>query len=160
MLSSTTSTNIRIITRKGTVGKWYQQNNLGHIPAKTGQYARGPLKIDWIDDLTSTSKTSHILKATIDGKHFIIEVNTIPGDELHTKLYVYDRGFVITSGNITEHGTLLRHLELGVLITEDDNELEVEVVKQWFEDRWIGAESSCLGIRRRILKSRKNKKEK
>ena len=34
VISSASSTNIRIITRKGTIGNWYQQYNSGYIPKK------------------------------------------------------------------------------------------------------------------------------
>jgi len=147
ILSDIKTNHIKIITRKGTVGSWYKQYNKGEIPEKKGRYARAPLPLDWIKNIKSTSKTSHKMEVQFEKRKIDIEIHTVPGDDLHTKLYVFDKGFVITSGNVTEHGTFLRHLEMGVLITDRDNKLEVEIVKQWFEDRWNDKERSCLGIR-------------
>jgi len=147
VLRNVTSKTIKVITSKGSIGKWYRYYKMGKIPAKDGDPPRRELSIDWIKNLTSKGNDKHELTALINGKQITLKIHAYPKDTLHTKLYVYDTGFVITSGNITDQGLLLRHLELGILVTEDDNKLEVDIVKHWFENRWNGKERSCLAIR-------------
>lgn len=147
LLRNVTSKTIKVITSKGSIGKWYKYYGMGKIPAKGGTPARRELSLDWIQNLTSKGSDKHELTSLTNGKQIVLKIHAYPEDKLHTKLYVYDKGFVVTSGNITDKGLLFRHLELGILVTEDDNKLEVEIVKQWFENRWNGRERSCLAIR-------------
>ena len=152
----------RIITEISTIKKWQKQIKLGKIPAKEYE---GEYSLDWIKSLdkkqnpyndqkkvtSEWDENVYFLKGKSEGTAFEIEIHTQEQYAIHTKLYVYDKGIVITSGNITYHGTFLRQIELGVLITQEDNELEVQVVKELFENNWVGIFGSCEGIRRRIL---------
>lgn len=142
----------RIITEISTIKKWKKQIDAGEdsldwiksLEEKTNPYIdpKYPLAQD---------KYIYFLKGKIEGTDFEVEIHTKEQYAIHTKLYVYDKGIVITSGNITPSGMFSRHIELGVLITQEDNELEVQVVKELFENNWIGKFVSCEGIRRQIL---------
>lgn len=138
---------LRIITDKGTIGTWYKQFKAGIIPGKDGDTPTKPQSLDWMKSLIAKSKMNHNLKVKINGKTFSVDIHIEEYKDVHMKLYVFDKGFVNTSANITDAGILLRHLEMGVLVTEKDNKLQVEIIKQWFEDRWKNNESSCLAIR-------------
>jgi len=114
--------------------------------------------LDWIKSLDEIPDSNiYFLKGKIDGTDFEVEIHTKEKFSIHTKLYVYDKAFVISSANITPSGMFERHMELGILITEEDNELEVRVVKKLFEENWIGKFGSCEGIRREILYKRAEK---
>lgn len=142
----------RIITEISTIKKWKKQIDAGEV------------SLDWIKSLEEKTnpyidpkyplaqdKSIYFLKGKIEGTDFEAEIHTKEQYTIHTKLYVYDKGIVITSGNITPSGMFNRHMELGVLITPEDNELEVQVVKELFENNWVGKFVSCEGIRRQIL---------
>lgn len=147
ILENNSSNDIRIITSKGTIGKWYKQFKAGKTPGKKGDHPTKDQSLDWIKKLNSIGENSHILITKTNKRKIKVYVNVEKDIYIHTKLYVFDKGFVITSGNITDFGTLMRHLEMGVLVTEKDNKLEVEIVKRWFENRWNHIERSCLALR-------------
>ncbi len=143
---------LRIITDKGTIGSWFKQIKNGETPGKQkddGTYL-SPKRLDWIESLKSVADESFQLIVKIDWKKIIVNIQVEPPKKLHTKLYVFDKAFVVTSANITDEGSLIRHLEMGVLITETDNRLQTEIVKNWFEDRWTRAERSCLALKVQI----------
>ena len=146
ILENVSTKEIRIITEEATVGKWYKFFIDGKIPEKPDEELIKDKTLKWIKTLKSTSKTSHVMIVKIKNDLKTINVHIEGTQEVHTKLYIFNKGFVITSGNITDGGTFLRHLEMGVMITNEDNKLQVDIVKEWFEERWNGEESSCLAI--------------
>ena len=137
LLTFSNFTNQRIITEISTVYKWQKLIRRGVMPETEVTSA------DWDESI-------YFLKGVVDGRDFKIEVHTQPQYDIHAKLYVYDGGFVITSGNITYAGTIKRHMELGILITKEDDELEVQVIRELFENNWVDKSLSCEAIRRRI----------
>lgn len=137
LLTFSNFTNQRIITEISTVYKWQKLIRRGVMPETEVTSA------DWDESI-------YFLKGVVDGRDFKIEVHTQPQYDIHAKLYVYDGGFVITSGNITYAGTITRHMELGILITKEDDELEVQVIRELFETNWVDKSLSCEAIRRRI----------
>jgi len=94
--------------------------------------------------------TRYWLIGNVNGRPVEIEIRTYKRTELHAKLFVYDKGFVVTSANLTSSGSLLRHIELGILVTQEDSEVEVKVVKRLFEHWWRGESRSCTSIRRNL----------
>lgn len=162
LLKFSNFTNRRIITEISTVDKWQKLIKRGLMPEKE---ERREFSLDWIqiigkkenphlnhNDVTPAdwNESIYFLKGVVDGRDFKIEVHTQPQYDIHAKLYVYDGGFVITSGNITYAGTITRHMELGILITKEDDELEVQVIRELFETNWVDKSLSCEAIRRRI----------
>ena len=151
---------MRMITIIPTIHMW--QSQIEKLVLSNNKLISFPL--DWVKSLEKYdnphvksgflipdwNKYVYSLKGVIEGKDFEIEIHPKGKGMLHTKLYLYDKGFVISSANLTPEGHLLRQMELGILIREEDNKTEVQVVKQLFEHYWIGEEYSCSAIRDRI----------
>ena len=120
---------LRILTRPKTVRYWLRK-------LKKNEWIKS-FEISYMEN-----RYAGIIRGKIKGEDVEIVFRT--RNDLNARLYVYDRGFVITSANVSGTSLLLRHAELGILVTEEDDERTVRVVQKVFEKWWEGNDADCV----------------
>ena len=120
---------LRVLTRPKTIRRWFKEFK----------------EEEWIKSFEVSyirNRYVGLIRGEIKGEDVEIAFRT--RDDLNARLYVYDRGFVITSAELSAISLVLRHAELGILVTEEDDERTVKVVQKVFEKWWEGNDADCV----------------
>ena len=120
---------LKVLTRPKTIRYWLKE-------FKKNKWIKS-FEVSYIENRYTGS-----IKGKIKGEDAEIVFRT--RNDLNARLYVYDKGFVITSANVSGASLLLRHAELGILVTEEDDERTVKVVQKVFEKWWEGNDADCV----------------
>jgi len=120
---------LKVLTRPKTIRYWLKE-------FKKNKWIKS-FEVSYIENRYTGS-----IKGKIKGGDAEIVFRT--RNDLNARLYVYDKGFVITSANVSGASLLLRHAELGILVTEEDDERTVKVVQKVFEKWWEGNDADCV----------------